>query len=92
MLAQPIKKVNADETNEADWDHKNVEEEHTTTLTFPIKKKFIFALHNLEDFNAQNSIDINKAKVILVILDVFYCVGLNCNVFLVRLQLWYLFV
>ena len=41
------------ETNEADGDHKNVEEEHTTAVMVLIKKKVPLALRRLKDFNAR---------------------------------------
>ena len=52
MFSDGSNDARTDKTIEADEDHKNVEEEHTTASMVPIKKKVPFALSYLKNFNA----------------------------------------
>ena len=40
MFSADLNDARTDETNEADGDHKNVKEEHTTANTVSIKRKY----------------------------------------------------
>ena len=52
MFSDDSNDARINETNEANGDHKNVEEEHTTAPMVPIKKKVPLTLCRLKDFNA----------------------------------------
>ena len=52
MFSDDSNDARTDEKNKADWDHNNVEEEHTTAPMVAIEKKVPLALHRLKDFNA----------------------------------------
>ena len=52
MFSDDSNNARTDETNEADWDHKNVEEEHITASMVPVKKKVPLALRRIKNFNA----------------------------------------
>ena len=64
MFSDSSNDARTDKTNEADGDHKNVEEEHTTAPMVPIEKKVLLALHRLIEFNSPgicDTGDVNKA-------------------------------
>ena len=52
MFSDDSNNARTDETNEADWDHKNVEEQHITASMVPVKKKVPLALRRIKNFNA----------------------------------------
>ena len=53
MISDNSNEARTDETNEADGEHNNVKEEHTTAPMVRIEKKVPLTLHRLKDFNAQ---------------------------------------
>ena len=52
MFSDYSNDARTNETNEADGDHKNVEEEQTTDSMVPIKKKVPLTLRRFKDYNA----------------------------------------
>ena len=54
MFSDGLNDARNDKTNEADGDHKNVDEKHTTAPMVPIKKKVPLALRRSKDFNASS--------------------------------------
>ena len=53
MFSDNSNEARTDETNEADGEHNNVKEEHTTAPMVRIENKVPLTLHRLKDFNAQ---------------------------------------